>query len=174
MSDRTACGSANPFSYCHAMRHKRIYEKALLLDAIVRAYRRSRGRKSFPHKMVGQIIPLLFPGSRRLGRGAFKTAYRVSSTARTLVLKAARTRHIRRDLQLYKAIPGRIRNRYFAKIYWGTRHCLLQKYGDQKKVPPEIRKKLSAKGKKLGLSDIRDDNIRWVDGQFKIVDANPR
>ena len=90
------------------------------------------------------------------------------------MLKAARTRHIRRDLQLYKAIPGRIRNRYFAKIYWGTRHCLLQKYGDQKKVPPEIRKKLSAKGKKLGLSDIRDDNIRWVDGQFKIVDANPR
>jgi hypothetical protein len=156
------------------MRHKRIYEKAILLDAIVRAYRRSRGRKSFPHKMVGQIIPLLFPGSKRLGRGAFKTAYRVSSTARNVVLKAARSRYIRKDLQLYKTIPSGVRNRYFAKIYWGTKYCLLQKYGDEKRVPPEIHKKLAAKGKEFGLSDIRDDNIRWVDGRFKIVDANPR
>lgn len=157
-----------------AMRHTRIYEKALLLDAIVRAYRRSRGRKSFPHKMVGQIIPLLFPGSKRLGRGAFKTAYRVSSTARNLVLKTARSRYIRRDLELYKTIPSRVRNRYFAKIYWGTKYCLLQKYGKEKNVPQKIRKKLKAKGKEFGLSDVRDDNIRWVDRRFKIVDANLR
>jgi hypothetical protein len=155
------------------MRHKRIHEKALLLDAIVKVYRKSRGRKSFPHKMVERIIPLLFPGSRRLGRGFFKTAYLVSSPTRRLALKAARSRYIRRDLKLYKAIPPGVRNRYFAKIYWGTEFCLLQKYGEERKVPAEIRKKLSGKGREFGLTDVREDNIRWVDGRFKIVDANP-
>lgn len=142
------------------------------MDGIVRAYKRSRGRKNFPHKMVGQVIPLLFPGSRKLGRGFFKTAYRVSSTARDLALKVARSKYIRADVRLYYAIQDSVRNRYFAKIYWNTKYCLLQKYGEKRRVSTLVLEKLKERGKNLGLSDIRIDNIRMVDGHFKIVDAN--
>lgn len=144
------------------------------MDGIIRAYKRARGRKYFPHKVVEQVVPLLFPDSRRLGRGFFKTVYRVSSTARDLALKLAGSRYIRRDIRLYRAIPNGVRNRYFAKVYWATKYCLLQKYGEKRKVPTRVLEKLRGRGEKLGLSDVRPDNIRRVDGHFKIVDANPR
>jgi hypothetical protein len=36
---------------------------------------------------------------------------------------------------------------------------------------PRMLKKLRAFGRKRGLTDIKPDNIRKVDGRFKIVDA---
>jgi hypothetical protein len=40
-------------------------------------------------------------------------------------------------------------------------------------VPPTEIKKLKKIGKEHGLIDIRPDNIRKVDGVFKIIDAHP-
>jgi hypothetical protein len=56
-----------------------------------------------------------------------------------------------------------LRNRYFAKIYWGTKYCLLQKYGRKAKVPAPVLKKLRAFGKQYRLTDINEANIRKVD-----------
>jgi hypothetical protein len=47
-----------------------MYEKALLIDRFVEFYMKAKKRKRFPHKEVGQIILLLFPNSRNIGRGA--------------------------------------------------------------------------------------------------------
>jgi len=76
------------------------------------------------------------------------------------------------DWLAYHCLPQNIRNRYFAKIYWLTDHCLLQKYGKGNKVPEKALQKLKGIGKKYGLLDIRRANIRKVDGKFKIVDAS--
>lgn len=155
------------------MRYRRLRQTARFLDQFIDSYRRLRRRKTFPHKAVEQIIPLLFRGWRREGRGAFKTVYRVTSTSNHVALKRARGRHIRRDMKLYKALPGSLRNRYFAKIYWHTKYCLLQKYGRRvKHVPSREMQMLKRFAKDHGISDIRAENIRKIDGRFKIVDAN--
>lgn len=153
------------------MRHHGIYEKALLIDKFVEFYLKARKRKTFPHKEVGQLIGLLFPGSRKLGRGAFKTVYRVSSTARDLALKISREDSVTKDIEVYNRLPSNIRNRCFAKIYWHTRFCLLQKYGKAVTIPPQELEILKEKGTRYGLTDVRVANVRKVEGRFKIVDA---
>jgi len=156
------------------MRHARIYKKARFIDQLVDYYKQGRGRRSFPHKVVHDVVRLLFPGSELSGRGFFKTVHKVSSPARHLVLKTASSRSILWDLRVYKRLPATIRNRYFAKVYWRTKYCLLQKYGKEGKIPTDRLGQLKSIGKRYGLGDIRPVNIRKIDGRFKIVDANLR
>lgn len=154
------------------MRHALIRRKALLVDQFIDVYKHGRKRASFPHKAVGVMIPLLFPGSTLSGKGAFKTVHRVSSRERDLVLKTGNRGSMYNDHKAYRRVPSTLRNRYFAKVYWRTRYCLLQKYGTPGRVPPERMLKLKQIGRRYRLTDIREANIRKVEGVFKIVDAN--
>jgi hypothetical protein len=156
------------------MRHALIRKKAEFIDQFVDAYKRIRKRTSFPHKEVGSIIHFLFPGGSYSGRGAFKTVHKVSSRAKTLVLKTSHFKNITQDVRAYKKLPQTLRNRYLAKIYWRTKYCLLQKYGRKVTMPPMELGRLKAVGKKHGLTDVRPDNVRKVDERFKIVDASVR
>ena len=151
------------------VRHKRIKEIANLIDAFVDRYRKINDRKTFPHMQVGTIVRMLF-NSKPLGKGWHKSAHLVYSTKRNLVFKFGRKVAIRRDTNVYKRIP----NRYYAKVYWFTKYCMLQKYGIKSKVSKSELKRLQKIGKQYGLGDIRPDNIRKVDGKLKIVDANLR
>lgn len=153
------------------MRHKKIHEKAIFLDWFVGSYNKVRRRRTFPHKAVRMMIKLLFPNWTYRGRGAFKTVYRVRSTKRKLVLKVANKNRIKRDIGTYRSIPETVRNRYFGKIYWHTKHAMLQKYGRETRIPDSELRKLKNVGKRFGLGDIRPDNIRKVGSHFKIVDA---
>ncbi len=154
------------------MRYSLIHRTAVLIDQFIDAYKKARKRKRFPHKEVGRIIHFLFPRSSPIGRGAWKTVYKVPSRIRDLVLKTSSPRVIRYEERAYNRLPRNVRNRYFAKVYWRTRYCLLQKYGIEGRVPPELLRKLQAVGGHHGLTDIRPENIRKVGGVFKIVDAN--
>src|SRR6266705_1174440 len=112
-----------------------MHRKAKFLDQLIDAYKRARDRKTFPHADVSKLVHFIFPGSGWVGRGAFKRAYRVSSNVRNLVLKTSNEKNIRNDWRAYTRLPANIRNRYFGKVYWKTRYCLLQKYGKEGKVP---------------------------------------
>ncbi|MFQ5843176.1 MAG: hypothetical protein ACE5I8_12165 [Thermodesulfobacteriota bacterium] len=123
--------------------------------------------------MVEDIIRVLFPGSKFSGRGVFKTVHKVSSRSRHLVLKTASRQSIRTDIRAYNRLPRNIRNRYFAKVYWRTKYCLLQKYGKKGNIPRKRLQELKAIGRQYGLRDIRAANIMKIDGKYKIVDAIP-
>ena len=154
-------------------RHRRILEKARILDRFIDEYRKVKKRVKFPHKEAKSLIRVFFPRSSFAGRGAFKTVHRVSSRARDLVLKTSNPANIKNDWRAYHRIPPTLRNRYFAKIYWTTKYCLLQKHGKGTRgIPKEVKKRLMEIGRQFGLKDIRPANIRKVDGHFKIVDAN--
>jgi hypothetical protein len=155
------------------MRHALIHRTAEVVDLFVDTYKKKRNRRTFPHKEVSNIIQYLFPGSSWRGRGAFKSVHRVYSRGRTLALKTSNPKNIRGDLRVYRRIPATIRNRYFAKVYWHTKYCLLQKYGRQTGVPQSVLVKLKGIGRQYGLRDIRSANVRKVEGRFKIVDASP-
>lgn len=154
------------------MRHRRIWKRARFIDEFIDAYRKVRRLTNFPHKAVKTILPLIFPGSKFAGKGAFKTVHKVSSRAKDLVLKTSRARHAKRGLRAYRMLPKTKRNRYFAKIYWKTKYCVLQKYGKKVTIPKRELTKLKIFAATYGLTDIRPDNIRKVDGRLKIVDAN--
>lgn len=155
------------------MKFRRLLQKARLIDAFTRAYRRERKRNTFPHKPVRILVELLFPSWKREGRGAHKHVYKVTSTRRQLVLKVGRRRSIIRDIKAYRRIPASERNQLFAKIYWHTHHCLLQKYGEKPKVSRVELKRLRSDAKRYGLRDVRLANVRNVGGALRIVDASP-
>lgn len=162
------------------MRHKTIWNKALFLDEFIEKYNKIRHRRAFPHNQAGIMVKLLFPESKRLGKNSyakFKRAYYVSSRTRDLVLKIGDAKNVKLDGNAYKYLPKTVRNRYFAKIYWHTKYCLLQKYGKEVKIPKNQKSKLKddinwhLRNKPYYLSDIRPDNIRQVDGTPKVIDA---
>jgi hypothetical protein len=155
------------------VRHANLKKRAEVIDLILDQYKQVRSRKNFPKKVVAGVVDIMFPNSKFEGRGAFKEVHSVHSRARKLVLKLSNAKSTRRDWMVYKRLPPTIRNRYFAKIYWHTKYCLLQKYGKKVHVPKDELKKLRARVKQYRLDDIRADNVRKVDGRFKIVDANP-
>jgi hypothetical protein len=153
------------------VKHKTLHEKALFIDWFVDRYRCVKRRTKFPQKEVRQLIEWLFKKGTYLGRGDNKAVYRVTNNARDLVLKIGQKYYIDYDDKVYKNLPKKIRNRYFAKIYWRTKYTLLQKYGKTTRVSGEELKKLKEIGKKYAMWDIRQANIRKINGSNKIVDA---
>lgn len=154
-------------------RHSKLKQRAEILDLIIDHYIKARNRKNFPRKIVAELVRLIFPDSSFQGRGFFKEVHAIRSPAHTRVLKLSNKKSTARDWRLYNRLPGSSRNHYFAKIYWRTKYCLLQKYGRKAKVPKAQLEKLRAFGRKNHLTDIKSDNIRKIDGRFKIVDAHP-
>lgn len=155
------------------MRHAILKKRAEIVDLIIDRYNRVRRRKNFPKKIVADVVGLMFPDSNFEGRGFFKEVHSVHSRARKLVLKLSHAKSTKRDWKVYHLLPEGIRNRYFARIYWHTKYCSLQKYGRKVRVPKQELKKLRMRVRRYGLNDIRADNVRKVEGHFKIVDANP-
>lgn len=156
------------------MRHATLNERAKVLDSVIDHYKRARGRKNFPKAIVSDIVKLLFPRSDFEGRGFFKEVHSVRSRSRTLVLKLSNAKSTARDWEVYHRLPKSIRNRYFAKIYWHTKYCSLQKFGRKVRVSKQALDTLRARVKPYGLTDVKAANVRKVDGHLKVVDANPK
>lgn len=154
------------------MRHKNILKKAKFIDEFVNHYNKIRKRSSFPHKEVKSIIHFLFQGSSYSGKGKYKSVHRVSSRAKDFVLKTSHTKNIKNDVRAYNKLPENICNRYFAKIYWITKYCLLQRFGKSAKIPQQVLKKLKSIAKDHGLTDVRQENVRKFGRTFKIIDAS--
>src|SRR5712692_2145202 len=134
-----------------------------------RANPQTRGadRSSHRHVQDGPAPTLVpAPGCGRDRRHAL-------SRERDLVLKTGNRRSLYQDWRTYRRLPATLRNRYFAKLYWRTKYCLLQKYGKAGRVPPKRLATLKTVAQEHGLIDVRPDNIRLVEGVFKIVDASP-
>jgi len=170
-------GITDAKGWARPMRHATLKKRAELVDLVIHHYKRARYLKNFPKKIVAGVVGLMFPHSNFEGRGFFKEVHSIHSRARKLVLKLSNAKSTRRDWKVYQRLPAGIRNRYFAKIYWHTKYCLLQKYGEKVDASkPEVKrevKKLRERVKKYGLRDIKTANVRKVEGRFKIVDANP-
>jgi hypothetical protein len=155
------------------MKYKEIYKKAVLIDNFIDA-----NRKTFtlPMKEIDAIIKYLFPSCYVKNKGWFKTVYRIctknGSRNKTLVLKIAKKDSIENDHNVYKMVPRNVRRKYFAKIFWHTKHCLLQEYGNEVDVTPRYLNKLSQIAMKYGVTDIKKENIRRIDDRLKIVDAS--
>ena len=159
------------------MHHENIRKKAEFIDRFIELYRQLRKRKRFPHNATGKLILLLFPNSKKLAKGAHKTSFSIQIRRKRLALKISERKDLRNDFRAYRRLPITIRNRYFAKMYWATKHCLLQKLAKQKPIITKKNYQFLKLKKKLTshhLTDIRPANVGWIDGKLKVLDANIR
>jgi hypothetical protein len=154
------------------VRYSRIKKQAEIIDLVITRYMKIRGRKNFPRKTVRDIVPIIVPHSKFLGHGAYKHVHLIKLKGAKLVLKTSSRKSTKSDWTAYQRLPATIRNRYFAKIYWSTTYCQLQKFGKATKISKTKLQNLKAVGKKYGLTDIRPANVRKFAQQLKIVDAN--
>ena len=151
------------------MLYKEIKEKAKQIDDFI-----EKNSKSFsiPMKEVDVIIRYLFPACYIKSKGWFKTVFKVCSKGDSVVLKIGKKKSIQADMKAYKKIPHNIRKKYFAKIFWHTKHTILQEYGEDVKPTPAEVEKMKKLALKYGIGDIKDKNIRSFNGKLKIVDFN--
>jgi hypothetical protein len=146
-----------------------IRKKAILIDKFIDSNRKTF---SLPMKEIDVIIRYLFPSCYIRSSGWVKTVFKICSDKGAVVLKIGKKEGIENDHKVYKRLPKHIRRRYFAKIFWHTKYCLLQEYGEEAKLAKSDIDDLKALGYRYGLSDIRKENIRMIDGKLKIIDAN--
>jgi len=144
-----------------------------MVDAIIDHYIKVRKRKNFPKKIVEPVLKLVFPESHYIGRGFHKVVHAIYSRSFKRVIKISNFKSTNRDWDLYHRLPRTIRNLYFAKIYWHTKYCSLQKFGRKAVVPQVQLEKLKRRVKQYGLTDVRAENIRKFGKGFKIIDAYP-
>ena len=90
----------------------------------------------------------------------------------TIVIKVGTKKSIENDHRAYKRVPESMRHQLFARIFWHTKYCLVQEYGFPVQVTEEELAILRRVVYKYGIFDIKPDNLKRIDGQLKIIDAN--
>jgi hypothetical protein len=88
------------------------------------------------------------------------------------VIKVGTKKSIENDHRAYKRVPESMRHQLFARIFWHTKYCLVQEYGFPVQVTEEELAILRRVVYKYGIFDIKPDNLKRIDGQLKIIDAN--
>lgn len=104
--------------------------------------------------------------------GWHKIVFRNRQIDHKVVLKIGPSRSIENDHQAYKRVPKSIRHAHFARMYWHTKYCLLQEFGETATVTDEQLRCVRQAVYKYGIFDIKAENLRWMDGELKIIDAS--
>ncbi len=139
-----------------------------MIDEAIRAK-----RSGFPTKdELEPLILSLFPDFYVANAGWHKVVFGICSEDNKIVLKIGTRKNIEYDHRVYKAVPENVRHRFFARIFWHTKYCLLQEYGSPAHVTPTQLARLRRIVYKYGIFDVKEANIKLVDGQLKIIDAN--
>ncbi len=158
------------------MSHEKQKYYAYVIDDIIDHYRKTRHTDRIPHKrLLSPVVELVFSRQEHIGKGYFKRVFWIHSAGEDieLALKIGRPEAIDMDWEIYqRAKAGGLADKYFAKCYWRTRYCLLQEFGTKKKVPDDVLTDLRKRAYGIGLVDIKRDNVLFVRGKFKLVDAN--
>ena len=105
-------------------------------------------------------------------RGWHKIVFRHRRVDKNVVLKIGPQQSIENDHRTYKRVPHRIRHQIFARLFWHTKYCLLQEYGDPADVSAEQLSCIRRLIYRFGIFDVKADNLRKIEGDLKIIDAN--
>jgi len=106
-----------------------------------------------------------------LGKGFHKRAFIVKSNKKEFVLKIGN--RIKEDYNIYLDLKHNRKVKY-AKIYWHTDRCLLQKKCEDVELSKECLKDFKTEAKKYGYIDVKQDNLGMVNDTITAFDLNPR
>lgn len=154
------------------MKYRELHHKAKHIDRLIAAELHDN-RGSFPSQdRLAELLAANYPDFEVENCGWHKIVFRNRSFDHNVVLKIGPHKSIEADHGVYKAVPEKKRHRYFARIYWHTRYCLLQEYGEPAAVTQMQLNCLRQAVYKYGVFDVKAENLRWINGELKIIDAN--
>ncbi len=125
-----------------------------------------------PQKFLGFLITKNFPDLYVTDYGWHKIVLGIRSIDCRIVLKVGTKRSIENDHRAYKRVPNAVRHRWFAKIFWHTKYCLLQEYGFPVTVTADQLTEIRQAVYKYGIFDVKAENLKLIDKDIKIIDAN--
>jgi hypothetical protein len=154
------------------LRYKTLHHQAKHIDHLIDEAIAAK-RSAFPTKEeLEPLIQAVFPDFYVVNAGWHKVVFGICSPDQKIVLKIGSKKNIEYDHRVYKSLPENMRHRFFAKIYWHTKYCLLQEYGFPASVSPEQLTSLRQTVYRYGIFDVKAENIKLIDGKLKIIDAN--
>jgi hypothetical protein len=130
------------------------------------------GSPVIPQIQLKELVIKNFPDLYVRDAGWHKIVFGIHSADQKIVLKIGTNKTIENDHRAYKRVPESIRHQVFAKIFWHTKYCLLQEYGFPVQVNEAELTRLRRIVYRYGIFDVKVENLKRIDGELKIIDAN--
>jgi hypothetical protein len=154
------------------LKYEDLHRTARHIDRLIDHNLPSKNAPFPPQSTLESLVTYNFPDLYVTSHGWHKLVFGSHSAGNTVVLKVGPKKTIENDHRVYKQVPEKQRHQYFAKIYWHTKYCLLQQYGLPTHVNPERLREMRQAIYRYGIFDIKAENLRLIDGELKIIDAN--
>lgn len=154
------------------MKYKTLHHTARQIDHLIDHYIHSSGGSFIPQEELKKLILKNFSNLYVKNFGWHKIVFGIHTMDQTIVIKVGTKKSIENDHRAYKRVPESMRHQLFARIFWHTKYCLVQEYGFPVQVTEEELAILRRVVYKYGIFDIKPDNLKRIDGQLKIIDAN--
>jgi hypothetical protein len=154
------------------LKYKTLHNTAKQIDQLIDHHLHANVTSVFPQEQLKSTVTKNFPDLYVINIGWHKIIFGIHSIDQEIVLKVGPKNSIENDHRAYKRFPENMRHKLFAKIFWHTKYCLLQEYGFSAHVTPEELTRLRRIVNRYGIFDIKAENIKCIDGELKIIDAN--
>ncbi len=154
------------------MKYKTLHHTARQIDHLIDHHLHSSGTSVFRQEQIKNLILKNFPDLYFKNVGWHKIVFGIRSFDQKIVLKVGPKNSIENDHRVYKRVPETMRHKLFAKIFWHTKYCLLQEYGFPAQVTQEELTQLRRGVYNYGIFDVKSENLKMIDGELKIIDAN--
>ena len=157
---------------CLKLKFKSYHHTAIQIDHSIDHYLHLSGSPFITQPQLEKLVSRNFPDLYVRDVGWHKIVFGIHSADQKIVLKIGPKKSIENDHRTYKRIPESIRHQVFARIFWHTKYCLLQEYG----FPAQINEGELARLRRIvyryGVFDIKKENLKRINGELKIIDAN--
>ncbi|MGE5533214.1 MAG: hypothetical protein ACM3UL_00705 [Ignavibacteria bacterium] len=154
------------------MKYETLHHTAKQIDHLIDHYLHYSGSSVIAQEELEKIVLRNFPDLYVKDVGWHKIVFGIRSVDQKIVLKVGSKRIIENDHRAYKQVPESMRHKLFARIFWHTKHCLLQEYGYPANVSQEELTQIRRVIYKYGIFDVKAENLKRINGKLKIIDAN--
>lgn len=145
--------------------NKKIYMIAKKIDRLSDSKGRCLNRNEVS-KMLKDFNP------KFIGNGGWKRVFRLGKR-KFYAFKVGNPRDIKLQNEIYKHLKGK-RKIGYAKIYWSTKYCQLQRFCTIVKLTEKELKLYQYNAKEFGYYDARASNLGKCKGRIVAFDLMPR
>ena len=154
------------------MKFKALNRIARQIDHSIDHFIHLSGYPVIPQPQLKELVLKNFPDLYVRDVGWHKIVFGIQSMDQKVVLKVGTRKSIENDHRAYKRVPESMRHQVFARIFWHTKYCLLQEYGFPAQLNAGELTRLRRIVYRYGIFDVKAENLKRIDGELKIIDAN--
>jgi hypothetical protein len=154
------------------LKYKTIHQTAKQIDHLIDHHIHASETSVIPQEELKKLVLKNFPDFYVQNVGWHKIVFGIRSFDQKIVLKVGPKNSIENDHRAYKRVPENLRHKVFARIFWYTKYCLLQEFGYPANVTQEELTRLRKIIYKYGVFDVKAENLKMINGELKIIDAN--